>query len=226
MERTTYELYSYFRSSCSARIRIAALLKGIKLEYKYINLLKDEQNQAPYTSVNSSHLVPTLIVKDHTGEQLVIHQSVAILEYLEESRPDLPALLPKTPKDRALVRELVNIVACDLQPVTNLRILNRIRPLGIDANEWQQDFMGRGLQAYEEVLIRNGPSKFSFGDSVTLADLSLIPAVDGAVRFGVDVEKKFPNIYRIYNEAQQLPAFREGGWQRQSDTPEALRAKD
>ncbi len=218
-----YELYTYFRSSCSARVRTAAHWKGLELKYKYIHLLKNEQHASDYVEkCNPGKSVPTLVVRDK-GEEFRIRQSIAILEYLEEAHPDLPKLLPPAsdPVARAKVRDLVNIVACDIQPVTNLRILNRVRPLGVAAEEWQQDFMSAGLEAYERIA-SSSAGKFSVGNEVTMADVVLVPAVDGALRFKVDMSR-FPTVKRIYDEAQKIEAFQKGSWKTQPDTPEELR---
>ena len=182
-----YELYTYFRSSCSARVRIAAHWKGIELKYKYIHLLKNEQQASDYADrCNPGMTVPTLVVRKD-GKEFLIRQSVAILEYFEEAHSDLPRLLPPAsdPEARAKVIDLVNINACDTQPLTNLKILNRVRPLGVAAEQWQQDFMSAGLQAYEKIA-SSIAGRFSVGDEVTLADVVLIPAVDNALRFKVD----------------------------------------
>ena len=221
-----YKLYTYFRSSCSARVRIAAHLKGIDLEYSFIHLVKGDQNASQYHSINPSESVPTLVVANsQTGEEITkIRQSVAILEYFEESRPETLRLLPDDPVGRAKVRELVNIIASDVQPITNLRILSFIKPRGIEANEWQQNFMKLGFTAYEELLsLYSG--KYSVGDQVTLADCALAPAVDGALRFGVEVEQVFPNIWKVWQNLYDVEAFQRGRWNAQNDTPEELRAK-
>lgn len=218
-----YELYTYFRSSCSARVRIAAHWKGIELKYKYIHLLKNEQQGSEYVDkLNPGKSVPTLVIREN-GEEALVRQSVAILEYFEERHPELASLLPPAsdPIGRAKVRDLVNIVACDIQPVTNLRILNRVKPLGVNAKEWQQEFMNVGLEAYEKVC-RSSAGKYSVGDEVTMADVVLAPAVDGALRFEVDMSE-FPTIQRVYDQVKQLDAFVKGSWKTQPDTPEDLR---
>ena len=223
----TYELYTYFRSSCSARVRIAAHLKSIPLQYKYIHLLKSEQCSPEYRTVNPCESVPTLVIHQPDGSHSSIRQSVAALEYLDEEYPE-PALMP--PKDdplaRARVRELVNIIACDVQPVTNLRILSRVRKMSPDnpsaGPDWQKHFMTVGLQAYEEILASTPAGKYSVDDNVTMADLCLSPAVDGALRFGVELDK-LPNVHRVYQALQQLGAFQKGGWRTQEDTPEEFR---
>lgn len=219
---THYELYTYFRSSCSARVRIAANHKGIQLEFHFINLLQGEQKSTEYAEVNTSQSVPTLVVTTADGQISTIEQSVAILEYLEETRPDLPPLLPSDANERALVRQLVQIVACDIQPVTNLRILSKVRQAGLDGEAWQREFMAAGLRAYEKTVVRHGQGVYSIGDSITMADVVLVPAVDGALRFNVDMTE-FPRVKKIYEATQQLPAFRAGSWKTQPDTPAQFR---
>jgi maleylacetoacetate isomerase len=218
-----YVLYSYFRSSCSARIRIAAHLKDIALEYKYIHLVKGEQHSKEYHGLNPSDSVPTLLVLDAgSGKEIArIRQSTAILEFFEEVESGVK-LLPEDVLQRAKVRELLSIIASDVQPVTNLRVLNFIKPRGIAADEWQQHFMKLGFQAYEELLTTNG-GKFSVGDSLSFADCALAPAVDGALRFGVPVESEFPRVWKVWKELSELKAFKDGRWNSQADTPDELK---
>jgi len=227
-EQYKYTLYTYFRSSCSARVRIAAHIKGIPLEYKYIHLVKGEQNAAEYSALNPSESVPTLVVTETlSGKVVKIRQSIAILEYLEETRPDSPKLLPSLddPVARAQVRELVDIVACDIQPVTNLRVLTFIKPLDIEAKTWQVHFMTLGFRAYEE-LLKICAGTYSVGDQVTMADCALAPAVDGALRFGVDVQGQFPNVWKIWENLRTVESFQQGRWNNQEDTPDELRARE
>jgi len=213
-----YVLYTYFRSSCSARVRIAALYKGIHLDYKFINLLRNEQNLHDYAKINTSYAVPTLVLTRDDGRRVVVQQSIAILEFLEESRSDLPSLLPSEYEPRARVRELVNIVACEIQPLTNLKVLTRVKSMGGDGQRWQKDHMSSGLHAFEQLIQRQPISKFAVGDTPTMADVVLVPAVDGALRFGVDISL-FPRIQKVYATAQELPAFQQGGWEAQPDNP-------
>lgn len=217
-----YELYTYFRSSCSARVRIAAHWKGLKLQHRFIHLLKDEQRSTEYIALNPSKSVPTLVVREGDA-QFLVRQSIAILEYFEERHPELPPLLPppSDPIGRANVRDLVNIVACDIQPVTNLKILNKVRPLGVEANDWQQHFMKAGLEAYESI-VRATAGQYSVGDEVTMADVVLAPAVDNAIRFNIDISS-FPTVKRIYDGLAGLEAFQKGSWKAQPDTPAELR---
>ncbi|KAJ9500084.1 hypothetical protein H2202_004475 [Exophiala xenobiotica] len=228
-DRYKYTLYTYFRSSCSARVRIAAHIKGIPLEYKYIHLVKGEQHEPEYTAHNPSESVPTLVVTDAQSGEIVtkIRQSSAILEFLEETTPDLPKLLPPSddPVGRAKVRELVNIIACDVQPVTNLRVLNFIKPFNLDAKDWQQHFMTLGFRAYEE-LAKQYSGKYSVGDDLTMADCALAPAIDGALRFGVDVQGGFPHIWKVWENLKVVEAFKKGRWDNQEDTPQELKTKE
>src|ERR1700710_2185301 len=172
--QNTVHLHTYFRSSCSARIRTAANLKGIPLEYTFINLLKNEQSSPSYTSNNPSASVPTLSLTDKNGDKIVVRQSIAILEFFEEYYADKPALLPPTNDyiRRARVRELVNIIASDTQPPTNLRILKRIKSLGGDSAAWAKELMTAGLEAYDK-LAEKYSGLYSVGDEITLADVVL-----------------------------------------------------
>lgn len=224
-----FNLHSYFRSSCSARLRIACNLKQIPLTYSYINLLSNDQSSASYTKVNPSKSVPTLTL--HSTPEMdytplgTITQSLAALEYLEESYPDrLPLLPPLSNKiARAQVRTLVNIIACDVQPVTNLRILSRVRALGGDGATWAKDFMTDGLLAYEAIASSTA-GNFSVGDQVSLADVCLVPAVWGAQRWGVDLDQ-MPVLLRVFENMSRIEAVDKAHWQRQEDTPENLRRK-
>src|SRR2546423_5818491 len=197
-----FHLYSYFRSSCSARLRIACNLKRIPLAYSYINLLSNDQSSRSYTKINPSKSVPALTwpLNSNTtsGPHGSITQSLAALEYLEEAFPDRCPLLPPLSNHiaRAQVRTLANIIACDVQPVTNLRILSRVRALGGDGAVWARDFMTDGLLAYEAIAV-NTAGKFSVGDEISLADVCLVPAVWSAQRWGVDLDR-MPVLMRIY----------------------------
>ena len=185
-------LHTYFRSSCSARLRIALALKQIPYNPIYINLLKNEQSSSKNSDVNPSSTVPTLIISDpnqdgQDQEPVVITQSLAALEYLDEAYPTFgPALLPplSKPKERAIARTLAQIVSCDIQPVTNLRILTRVAPFGADRTSWSKDLIETGFEAYEKLALKSA-GKFSVGDEISMADLCLVPAVWGAERVGL-----------------------------------------
>jgi maleylpyruvate isomerase len=198
------KLYSYFRSSAAYRVRIALNLKGIAYDAIPIHLIKDggRHRQAEYRAVNPQMRVPTLIAPN--GDVLV--QSLAIIEYLEEIKPD-PPLLPKDPIARAHVRALADIVACDIHPMNNLGPLRYLKHQmhqeqpAIDA--WYHHWVIDGFTALE-ALVRPGP--YSFGADVTLADVFLIPQVANARRLKVPLEA-FPNIVGIEAACLKLSAF-------------------
>ncbi|KAH8681060.1 glutathione S-transferase [Xylariales sp. PMI_506] len=249
-DNAKFTLYTYFRSSCSARVRTAAALKGIPLSYKYVNLLKGEQSADAYVSdVNASGTVPTLIVELADGSRLRIRQSIAILEFFEEAFPPTAATTnaaaapgssssssssfpsprqvallppPDQPGRRALVRDLVTILSADFQSRTNLCVLRRVAELGVTAADWCREYMPPALAAAEAVL-RESAGRFCVGDEVTLADVVLAPAVEGALRWGVDFAP-FPEVKRVYDTVRELPAFVAADWRHQEDTPEDLRA--
>ncbi|KAJ5776331.1 uncharacterized protein N7511_001342 [Penicillium nucicola] len=218
-------LHTYFRSSCSARIRIALHLKGIPYEAVYVNLLKNEQNSQAHLAINPSGTVPALVIEQETKPPIIITQSLAALEFLDEAFPEKgPALLPADPETRATVRTLANIIACDVQPVTNLRILKRVAPLGADRAEWSRDLIVDGLRAYEAV-VAGSAGRFSVGDQITIADLCLVPAAWGAERVGVDLGQ-FPVTCRIVGNLEEVRAVQLGHWRAQDDTPEELKVKE
>ncbi|HEY1748660.1 MAG TPA: maleylacetoacetate isomerase [Xanthobacteraceae bacterium] len=198
------KLYSYFRSSAAYRVRIALNLKGIAYETLPIHLIKDggRHRQAEYRAINPHMRVPSLVADN--GE--VLFQSPAIIEYLDEIKPE-PPLLPKDPIARAHVRALADIVACDIHPMNNLGALRYLKHQlhqeqpAIDA--WYHHWVIDGFTALE-TLVRPGP--YSFGADVTLADVFLIPQVANARRLKVPLEA-FPNIVAIEAACLKLPAF-------------------
>jgi maleylacetoacetate isomerase len=198
------KLYSYFRSSAAYRTRIALNLKGISFETVAIHLTKDggRQHTPEFRSVNPQKRVPALALD--SGEVLL--QSLAIIEYLDEVYPD-PPLLPKDSIDRARVRAVTQIVACDIHPLNNVGPLNYLRS-AIKADqsavqEWYRHWIIIGFEAIEE-LIRPGP--YAFGREVTIADIFLVPQVANARRFKVPLER-FPNIITADAAATKHPAF-------------------
>jgi maleylacetoacetate isomerase len=188
------ELYSYWRSSSSWRVRLALHYKDIKFEYKAVNLLKSEQLGEAYLQVNPQGFVPALQV-----DSVLLTESFSILEYLEETRPEKP-ILPKDPKERALVRRIAQMIVADIQPVQNLKVLKYV---GMDRKlEWGSHFITEGFKPLEKVLAQSA-GKFCFGDMVTMADFCLIPQIYNARRFKVDMEQ-FPTIVRIGENFDQL----------------------
>jgi len=209
-------LYSYFRSSCSWRVRIALAWKNIDYDYKPVNLIKEggEQHTDSYVSLNPSQLVPSFVVD---GAQLT--ESLSILEYLEETYPD-PPLLPKAAIDRAKVRAIALQIACQIQPIQNLRVLQFV---GDEKKvEWAKHWIIEGFKSLEAMLLSSA-GKYCFGDQITLADCCLAPQVYNAARFNVDLSK-FPTISRINEALMELDAFKKSSPSSQPDTPENLKA--
>jgi maleylacetoacetate isomerase len=200
------KLIGYFRSSAAYRVRIALNLKGIAVEHESRHLRKGEQKSPDYAAINPQKLVPALVLD--SGE--VLTQSLAILEYLEETHPQ-PPLLPKDPVGRARVRALALIPTADVHPIQNLRVMGYLREKFGQTEEsaftWSRHWIETGFDAYE-ATIANDPrtGTFSHGNAATMADLCLIPQVFNAARFKVDM-KKYPTIQRIYDTCMKLPAF-------------------
>ncbi|KFY34066.1 hypothetical protein V494_07086 [Pseudogymnoascus sp. VKM F-4513 (FW-928)] len=218
----TVQAYVYYRSSCSGRIRIALNLKGIAPTYKYVNLVNKEQRSEEYTRVNPSHTVPTLIITPSSGgPPTKITQSIPALEYLEEAYPSLRPLLPKDLRARATVRTLTALIAADVQPITNLSILNRVDAIGGDKAVWAREIMTAGFEAFE-AIIKDTAGEFSVGDEVSMADVVLVPAVWGAERFGVDFGA-LPTVKRVYEKLSAMEEVKKAHWSRQEDTPAELR---
>lgn len=217
-----YSLYTYWRSSCSARLILALNLKDIQYKQVPVNLLKNEHVSNEHKGLNPSGTVPLLLV--HSHENLKIGQSVAALEYLEEAHPNAPLLPPSSDLDgRVTVRQLTNIISCDVQPVTNLKIMKRVRALNGDAEDWNQGLIVEGLQAYESI-VQSCAGTYSYGDDVTIADTCLLPGVWNAIRFGVDMNQ-FPMISRIVENLEKLPAAGKASYFNQPDTPAEWREK-
>lgn len=212
-------LYSYYRSSSAWRVRIVLHLKGIAHRQVAINIARDvsEQDAVGFEQVNALRQVPVLQWQ-HEGHVERITQSVAIIEYLEETHPT-PALLPKEPLARARVREAVEIVCSGIQPLQNNRTLAEITRLGGDVAEqvWARTVIARGLSALE-VHARAHGGGFSVGDTVSLADVFLVPQLQNARRYGVDLGA-FPTLLAIDARARALPGFMAAHPDRQPDAP-------
>ena len=207
------ELYTYYRSTSSYRVRIALALKGLAYQALPVNLLQGEQRGAGYRAVNPQGRVPAL--RNDGGEVLV--QSPAIIEYLEEVYPQ-PALLPANAERRAKVRGVAAIIGCDIHPLHNVSVLNRLRQGGQDegqVNDWIAHWISQGLAAVEQLI---GDEGFCFGDTPGLADVYLIPQLYAAERFAVDLGG-CPRIQRGAALAAAHPAFAQAHPARQPDTP-------
>jgi len=197
------ELYNYFRSSASYRVRIALALKGLAYDYKPVHLPKNEQFNESYASVSASRLVPLLRDGDHT-----LTQSLAIIEYLDETHPE-PPLLPKAPHERARVRALALDIACEIHPLNNLRVLRYLmRDLKVpeaDKDRWYAHWVETGLEVVERQLAAQ-PARFCHGDVPTLADCCLVPQVFNAQRMKCRTDH-VPHVMRVFEACMAVPAF-------------------
>ncbi|HSQ73864.1 MAG TPA: maleylacetoacetate isomerase [Rubrivivax sp.] len=197
------ELYNYFRSSASYRVRIALALKGLDYEYKPVHLAKNEQFTESYAAVSAARLVPILRDGEHS-----LTQSLAIIEYLEETRPQ-PPLLPAAPAERARVRGLAMDIACEIHPLNNLRVLRYlVRDLKVgedDKNRWYRHWVETGLEVVERQLAAR-PGTYCHGDTPTLADCVLVPQIFNAKRFESRLEH-VPHVMRVFDACMKLDAF-------------------
>jgi maleylacetoacetate isomerase len=197
-------LYDYFRSSAAYRVRIALNLKGLKPQRQSIHLRKGEQRGDDYLARNPQGLVPTLEIG---GVRLT--QSLAIIEYLDEKYPE-PPLLPKRPEDRAWVRSVALLIACDIHPIDNLRVLQYLgKQLGIDEprrDEWYRHWVIEGFNALEKQLAQRAGSLYAWGDEPTLADLCIVPQVANANRLKTPLGP-YPRIREINDNCLKLQEF-------------------
>ena len=198
------KLYNYFRSSASFRVRIALALKGLQYDYVPVHLAKGEQKQPEFAALTPEGLVPML----ETGDGLRLTQSMAIIEYLDETHPQ-PALLPADAAGRARVRALSQIVACEIHPLNNLRVLkylvNDLKASDDAKNAWYKHWVRLGLQSYEARLAER-PGTYSHGDAPTLADCCLVPQIFNAQRFDCDLSG-LPRTMAVFDACMQLNAF-------------------
>lgn len=208
-------LYGYFRSSAAYRVRIALNLKGLAYDQAPVNLVKGEQYDAENLDRNPQGLVPVLTTDE--GTQLT--QSLAICEYLDERYPK-PALLPADAEGRARVRALCQVVACEIHPLNNLRILKYlVKEIRVDDDtklNWYRHWVTEGFNALETMLTKGGASEFCHGNTPTLADLCLVPQVFNAERFDCDLSA-YPTIQHITANCRELEAFRKAAPGEQPD---------
>ena len=207
------KLHGYFRSSAAYRVRIALNLKGLTAQHLPHHLRKGEQCAPAYLTINPQGLVPTLEGDDGT----VLTQSLAIIEWLDETHPN-PPLLPKDSLRRAKVRAFALAIACDIHPVQNLKVLARLRQLGVaeeKVTEWAAWANREGLSACE-ALIKGEQAPFCFGAAPTMADLCLVPQLANARRFGVDVSA-YPRLLEAEAAAKEIKAFTDAAPDRQPD---------
>ena len=201
------KLYNYFRSSASFRVRIALKYKGLPYEYVPVHLLAGggEQFAPSFRTLNPDSLVPVL---DDDGQ--VLTQSLAIIEYLEETRPQ-PPLLPRDAGDRAYVRSIALAIACEIHPLNNLRVLRYlVKSLGLteeQKNTWYRHWVEDGLAAVEARLVDEARSgRYALGDAITIADVMIVPQIFNAQRMHCNLDS-VPTVMRIFDQCMQLPAF-------------------
>ena len=205
-------LYSAWRATSAYRVRIALNLKGLAYDYAPVDLLAGEQHKAAYRAVNPQRFVPALDVDGR-----ILTQSMAILEWLEETHPE-PALLPKDAWDRQTVRAMCGIIASDIHPLNNTRVgraLGAMKVADDDQKTWIQRWINDGFQVLEPMIAEYGTG-WAFGDAPTLADCCVIPQVYSAIRYAVDLEP-FPAIRAVTEKAAEHPAFAAAHPSRQPD---------
>ena len=197
------ELFNYFRSSASYRVRIALALKGLPYDYRAVHIAKNEQFAESYAAVSAARLVPLL----RDGDQ-VLTQSLAIIEYLDETHPQ-PPLLPADAVQRARVRALALDIACEIHPLNNLRVLrylvHSLKLSEEDKDRWYRHWVETGFEAVERQLAAQ-PGRYCHGDTPTLADCVLVPQVFNALRFSCRTEH-VPHVMRVYEACMRLDAF-------------------
>ena len=207
------KLHTYFRSSASWRVRIALHWKGVAHDQAFVHLRKGEHRAARYRMVNPQGFVPSLELEDGT----ILTQSLAILEYLEETHPE-PPLLPTDAVTRARIRGFADVIACDVHPVQNLKVFNMLKAGGYSeagTNAWAVEVIAAGFAACEK-LLADSTSTFCFGESPTFADVCLVPQMFNARRFGVDLVA-YPALTQREAACHALAAFNETAPERQGD---------
>ncbi|CAK9784304.1 maleylacetoacetate isomerase [Cutaneotrichosporon oleaginosum] len=222
-------LYSYFRSSASARVRTVMNLHGIAHDTVYIHLLQGEQKSAAYTAVNAGQSVPTLVVRDASGEW-TLAQSPAIMEYLDDVYGAARPLLPRDggaagARARAHIRSIVALLCGDLFPMLSMRTLNRVKAAGGHVEPWTQQCCMEYLTALEAILVTTSRGKYCYGDGLTLADVAFVPQMYTVLRYCPDIMTKFPTIKSVFEHVSVIPEFVAADYMHQPDTPEDQRPK-
>ncbi|TFG42218.1 MAG: maleylacetoacetate isomerase [Chromatiales bacterium] len=210
------KLYTFFRSSAAYRVRIALNLKRLPYDSVPIHFRRNggEHRQPEFLQLNPQGLLPVLEVDGHA-----LTQSLAIIEYLDSIYPQVP-LIPKQPVPRAQVQALAQIIACDIHPINNLRVLNYLKTEIAVADDavtaWVRHWISLGFESFENIINNIGAGKYSVGDNISLADVCLIPQVYNAERFGCDLSS-YPRLVTIYERLAEHPAFLAASPERQAD---------
>jgi maleylacetoacetate isomerase len=217
-------LYSYWRSSCSWRVRLCLELLSTPYTIIPINLLNNEHKSNEYLQVNPLGVVPSLEVILEDGNKLILTQSVAIMEYLNECNGN--KLLPNEKEGRVKVRALVQVIASDTQPLQNLTLLHFIESNNPDKykdlkSEWAKQAIRRGLSSFTSLLPPNDQqsSPYCWGSELSMADIVLVPQLYNAERFGIDVKEEFPRLWEVRTRLEGLPAFKKAHPDAQADKP-------
>ncbi len=208
-----WTLHSAWRATAPYRVRIGLQLKGVAYDYAPVDLLAGQQREPAYRAINPQGLTPALDLGDGT----VLTQSLAILEWLEETRPN-PPILPRAAMDRAVVRAMAGVIACDIHPLNNTRVGRKLTEMGHDwpaVVEWMQGWIRDGFDTLEPMVETHG-GQFAFGDAPTIADCCLIPQVYSAQRFEVDMTS-YPRLKAVADHANEHPAFAAAHPNRQPD---------
>jgi maleylpyruvate isomerase len=208
-EQAVLTLYDYYRSSAAYRVRITLNLKGLAYQSKSVNLLESEEASDKYKSINPQGLVPSLIVKRKGQGDVVLTQSLAICEYLEELQPE-PSIMTDSTLGRARIRSLSQLISSDIHPLDNLRVLNYLEDkLSVDKEAkmtWYRYWITTGFDALEQCLQESETGDYCHQDTPSLADICLVPQVYNAKRFDCDLSP-YPKIVEIAQRCNQLPAF-------------------
>ena len=213
------KLYTYWRSLATFRVRIALNLKSLKYEAVYVDLDGGQQNKSDYKTVNPQMVIPSLVEDDGN----VLYQSLAIMEYLDETYSGAMSLLPSSARERARVRALAQLVACDIHPLNNLRVMQFLErefsTPQVERERWTRHWIIEGFNALERMLAENSSTGiYCDGDAPTIADACLVPQVYNARRFGIDMQQ-FPTIAAIERQCLGMPAFDAAKPENQPDAP-------